>query len=180
MFRADLYYRLDVVPIALPPLRERLADIVPLAEHFLARSGKRLSGGAAARLLAYDWPGNVRELRNVVERAAVLVRGGVIAADAIDLPEDRPAPPILDGLPADWLSGDLPAAVARLERTMIAAALRDAEGNRARAARRLGIQRQLLYAKIERYGLGAPGTDLSADTTADVGNPDVSHAPDAG
>ncbi|MGH1569657.1 sigma-54-dependent transcriptional regulator [Methylobacterium sp. P31] len=180
LFRPELYYRLNVVPIALPPLRERLADIVPLAEHFLARSGKRLSGGAASRLLAYGWPGNVRELRNVVERAAVLVRGGIIAPDDVDLPADRPAPRIENGSPADWLSGDLPGAVARLERTMIVAALREADGNRARAARRLGIQRQLLYAKIERYGLGASGTDLSGETTADVGNPDASEGSDTG
>ncbi|SFM00368.1 sigma-54-dependent transcriptional regulator [Methylobacterium pseudosasicola] len=180
-FRADLYYRLNVVPILLPPLRERLADIVPLAEHFLAPSGKRLSAGAASRLLAYGWPGNVRELRNVVERAAVLVRCGVIAADAIDLPTGRPAPsPEGVGLPADWLAGDLPGAVARLERTMIAVALREADGNRARAARRLGIQRQLLYAKIERYGLGAPGADLSEDATVDVGNSDASDEPRRG
>nr|WP_042674331.1 sigma-54 dependent transcriptional regulator [Methylobacterium sp. B34] len=176
-FRADLYYRLNVVPITLPPLRERLADIVPLAEHFLVPSGKRLSGGAASRLLAYEWPGNVRELRNVVERAAMLVRGGVIAAEAIDLPTARPDRRGEDGA-ADWLAGDLPGAVARLERTMIAAALREANGNRARAARRLGIQRQLLYAKIERYGLGAPGTDLSEETTDTVGNPDASAGTD--
>ncbi|MCJ2073822.1 sigma-54 dependent transcriptional regulator [Methylobacterium sp. J-030] len=173
-FRADLYYRLNVVPIALPPLRERLADIVPLAEHFLVRSGKRLDRGAASRLLAHDWPGNVRELRNVVERTAVLGRGGVIAADDLDLPTDRPDRRTADAVQAEWLSGDLPSAVARLERTMIAAALRASEGNRARAARRLGIQRQLLYAKIERYGLGAPGADLSADAACDVGNPDAS------
>ena len=177
-FRADLYYRFAVVPITLPPLRERLADIVPLAEHFLAPSGKRLSGAGASRLLAHEWPGNVRELRNVVERAAMLVRGGVIAGDDIDLPAPRPDRRTGDETPEDWLSGDLPGAVARLERTMIAAALREAEGNRARAARRLGIQRQLLYAKIERYGLGAPGSDLSEDTTSDVGNPDASAASD--
>ena len=174
LFRADLYYRLNVVPITLPPLRERLADIVPLAEHFLARSGKRLDRGAASRLLAHDWPGNVRELRNVVERAAVLVRGGVIAAGDLDLPSDRPERRTADHPATDWLSGDLPSAVARLERAMIMAALRETDGNRAGAARRLGIQRQLLYAKIERYGLGTPGADLSAEPTGDVGNPDAS------
>jgi DNA-binding NtrC family response regulator len=180
-FRADLYYRLNVVPLQLPPLRDRLADIVPLAEHFLAPSGKRLSAGAASRLLTYGWPGNVRELRNVVERAAVLVRCGVIAADAIDLPIERPASRIEGSdLPSDWLNGDLPGAVARLERTMIAAALREADGNRARAARRLGIQRQLLYAKIERYGLVTPGGDLSADATVDVANPDASEDAEGG
>jgi DNA-binding NtrC family response regulator len=174
LFRADLYYRLAVVPIALPPLRERLADIVPLAEHFLAASGKHLSGSAASRLLAYDWPGNVRELRNVVERAAMLVRGSAITGGDIDLPAARPERRSEDGIPQDWLNGDLPGAVARLERTMIAAALRETEGNRARAARRLGIQRQLLYAKIERYGLGAPGGEMSGDATVDVGIPDAS------
>jgi DNA-binding NtrC family response regulator len=173
-FRADLYYRLAVVPLVLPPLRERLADIVPLAEHFLGPSGKRLSGRAASRLLAHEWPGNVRELRNVVERAAMLVRGSVIAPGDIDLPAARSDRRPEGGALPDWLSGDLPGAVARLERAMITAALREADGNRARAARRLGIQRQLLYAKMERYGLGAPGLDLSADTTADVGNPDAS------
>ncbi|MCJ2089672.1 sigma-54 dependent transcriptional regulator [Methylobacterium sp. E-005] len=178
-FRVDLYYRLNVVPIALPPLRERLADIVPLAEHFLARSGKRLDRGAAARLLTHDWPGNVRELRNAVERSAVLVRGGAITAEDLDLPSDKPDRRTADASPTDWLSGDLPSAVARLERTMITAALRESEGNRARAARRLGIQRQLLYAKMERYGLGTPGAELSADATADVGNPDASDAPEA-
>ncbi|MDP4005016.1 sigma-54 dependent transcriptional regulator [Methylobacterium sp. NEAU K] len=177
-FRADLYYRLNGLPICLPPLRERLADIVPLAEYFLARSGKRLSGSAASRLLVYGWPGNVRELRNVVERAAMLIRCGVIAADDIELPAERPPPSEDGGLPADWLAGDLPGAVARLERTMIAAALREADGNRARAARRLGIQRQLLYAKIERYGLTVAGTDLSAEATADVGNPDAFDRPE--
>ena len=85
-----------------------------------------------------------------------------------------------DGSLQDWLSGDLPGAVARLERTMIAAAMREADGNRARAARRLGIQRQLLYAKIERYGLGTPGADLSGDTTGDVVNPDASDPPEPG
>ena len=183
-FRADLYYRLNVMPIVLPPLRERLADIVPLAEHFLGPSGKRLSAGAASRLLAYGWPGNVRELRNVVERAALLVRCGMIAPEAIDLPVERPAQQAEIGglpvdLPADWLVGDLPGAVARLERTMIAVALREADGNRTRAARRLGIQRQLLYAKIERYGL-APGPDLSAEATIDVAIPDVSDDPQGG
>jgi DNA-binding NtrC family response regulator len=177
-FRADLYYRLNVVPISLPPLRERLADIVPLAEHFLGPSGKRLSSGAASRLLVYDWPGNVRELRNVVARAVVLVRGGVIGADDIDLPEDGASGTRRDAMHPDWLAGDLPGAVARLERTMILAALREAGGNRARAARRLGIQRQLLYAKIDRYGLGTTGADLSPDPTADVGIADTSEESD--
>ncbi len=79
-FRQDLFYRLHVVPIELPPLRERIADILPLAEHFLASSGKALAADAAALLIQHPWPGNVRELRNVLERAAVLVRGERITA----------------------------------------------------------------------------------------------------
>jgi DNA-binding NtrC family response regulator len=83
-FREDLYYRLHVVPIHLPPLRERIADIVPLADHFLQQTGgKRLSAEAAARLIRHTWPGNVRELKNAMERAAVLVRGDRV--DAVHL-----------------------------------------------------------------------------------------------
>ena len=151
-FRSDLYYRLAVVPIELPPLRERLADILPLAEHFLAGRGQRLSQPAAARLMAHAWPGNVRELRNVVERAAVLARGSLIEADAIDLgpPPRAPAEP-------DWLEGDLQTATARLEAAMIRRALDLTQGNRAEAARRLGIHRQLLYAKLEKHGIEPTG-----------------------
>ena len=111
---------------------------------------------------------------------AMLVRGGAITGSDIDLPAARPERRSEDGILQDWLNGDLPGAVARLERTMIAAALRETEGNRARAARRLGIQRQLLYAKIERYGLGAPGGEMSGDATSDVGIPDVSGDNDRG
>jgi DNA-binding NtrC family response regulator len=159
-FRADLYYRLNVVPIALAPLRERLADIIPLAEHFLRRAAveggrKRLTPAAASRLLGYRWPGNVRELKNVVERATVLVRGSTIDADDLALAEDTGAPADAASH-ADWLPGtppgNLPEAVARLEKTMIRAALADCGGNRAAAARALGIHRQQLYAKMQRYG----------------------------
>ncbi len=152
-FREDLFYRLGVVPLALPPLRERLADIVPLAEHFLALSGtppKRLSAEAAGRLLAHPWPGNVRELRNAMERAAVMARRPVIG------PEDLAflASPAASSLAEDWLDGDLPSAVARLEQAMLRRALDACGGNRAEAARRLGIHRQLLYDKLRRYGIG--------------------------
>jgi DNA-binding NtrC family response regulator len=152
-FREDLYYRLGVVPLPLPPLRERLADIVPLAEHFLTlaaadRGPKRLSSDAASRLLRHSWPGNVRELRNAVERAAVLVRRPVVTAADLDFLNTSGALPN-----TDWLEGTLPEAVARLEAEIIRRALVWADGNRARAAERLGIRRQLLYDKIARYGL---------------------------
>ncbi len=151
-FREDLYWRLGVVPLALPPLRERLGDIVPLAEHFLALAAgggaaKRLSADAAARLLAHAWPGKVRELRNAMERVAVLARRPVIGAGDLDFLH---APP---DAPPDWLDGDLPGAIARLEAAMIRRALAAAQGNRTEAARRLGIHRQLLYEKLRRYGI---------------------------
>jgi len=168
-FREDLFYRLGVVPLALPPLRERLADIVPLAEHFLALSAgggvaKRLSAEAAARLLAHPWPGNVRELRNAMERAAVLARRPVIAADDLEFLAPTPA-----AAATDWLEGDLPSAVARLETAMIRRALASCHGNRTEAARRLNIHRQLLYEKLRRYGLEA-----SANRTEGVAKDDES------
>jgi DNA-binding NtrC family response regulator len=155
-FREDLLYRLNVVPIPLPPLRERLADIVPLAEHFLrvsARDGapKRLTAAAAGRLLAHSWPGNVREIKNVIERANVLVRDAVIDADDLEL--GRTEHTGLESIPAQWLDTDLPTALAKLEKAMIVHALAACGGKRTEAARRLNINRQLLYAKMERYGL---------------------------
>ncbi|CAB4244018.1 Transcriptional regulatory protein ZraR [Methylacidimicrobium sp. AP8] len=155
-FRQDLFYRLHVVPIELPPLRARIADILPLAEHFLARSGKSLAADAAALLIRYPWPGNVRELRNVLERAAVLARGERIAASDLALAPEAESPARFD-----WPDEDLPSAIARLEELLIRRALARSRGNRAEAARALGIHRQLLYTKMRRYGLlpadGRPG-----------------------
>ncbi|MDB5847169.1 MAG: sigma-54-dependent Fis family transcriptional regulator [Rhodoferax sp.] len=179
-FREDLFYRLDVLAIHLPPLRERLADIIPLAEHFLRRAAaqagtgaqqpaKALSASAAQWLLRHSWPGNVRELQNLMARCHALVRHRVVNAEDLAsgaapattaaatatsaLPAVLPAapPPVL---PADWLDAEMPAAVERLERLMIAHALARSQGNRAEAARSLGIHRQLLYRKMAQYGLG--------------------------
>jgi two-component system NtrC family response regulator len=166
-FREDLFYRLGVVPVSLPPLRERLADIVPLAEHFLALAAghgtpKRLSAEAAGRLLAHPWPGNVRELRNAMERVAVLARRPVIAAEDLAFLQGE-AP----GSETGWLEGDLPSAITRLETAMIRRALTACGGNRAEAARKLGIHRQLLYEKMRRYGL-----DVSGNRTELVGKAD--------
>lgn len=151
-FREDLFYRIGVVPIALPPLRARLADIVELAEHFLALAStpaRQLSAEAAQRLLAHDWPGNVRELRNAMERVAALGRQPIVLAGELDFL--RPAPQqTADSVPP----GDLPGALARLERAMIERALAETGGNRSEAARRLGIHRQLLHEKLRRLGLG--------------------------
>jgi DNA-binding NtrC family response regulator len=166
-FREDLFYRLHVVPIHLPPLRARIADIVPLAEHFLASAGlrKRLSADAAALLLRQPWPGNVRELKNALERAGVLVRGEwVTALDLGFLDEMHKS----DTGPIDWPDEDLPSAVSRLEEWLIRRALARSAGNRAEAARILNINRQLLYAKLKRYGLDVPeDTDASEGDRAD-------------
>jgi two-component system NtrC family response regulator len=172
-FREDLFYRLNVLPIHLAPLRERLADIVPLAEHFLRQvtvPPKRLTGDAAARLLAYAWPGNIRELKNAIERVAILSRSDVLAASDLGFLTTAPKAP--DFTAPDWTHGELPTAIAWLESYMITRALQETDGNRSEAARRLGIHRQLLYAKAQKYGIdiGEP----SGDQTGDVVNPDKS------
>jgi DNA-binding NtrC family response regulator len=170
-FREDLYYRLNVVPIGLPPLRERRGDIEPLAQHFLQLSAgteptKTLTAAAVARLQDHSWPGNVRELRNLIERAVILVRGNIIDAADVD--------GLLRGSQVfqrdDAAEGDLPAAVAKLEYDMIHKTLEACGGNRAEAARRLNIHRQLLYTKMQRYGLIEP--EVSDKPTPGVGKSD--------
>jgi two-component system, NtrC family, nitrogen regulation response regulator NtrX len=174
-FREDLFYRLNVVSIALPPLRERLADIIPLAEHFLrlaagtAGPPRRMTAALAAQLLRHDWPGNIRELKNVIDRASILVRGDVIDVGDLEF-AGSPAEKEAAGDANLWLSEDLPTAVAKLEAEMIRRALVACGGNRTEAARRLNINRQLLYTKAQRYGLNEP---LSEITTNPVRKPDV-------
>jgi DNA-binding NtrC family response regulator len=165
-FREDLFYRLYVVPIDLPPLRERIADIVPLAEYFLHRNGgKRLSAAAASRLVAHGWPGNVRELRNAMERVAVLVRGPIVGPGDLDFIDLANMP----GAIAEWPDEDLPSATARLEVLLIRRALARSAGNRAEAARLLGIHRPLLYAKMKRYGLDSSEARTEGVREADTG-----------
>jgi two-component system NtrC family response regulator len=165
-FREDLFYRLHVVPIHLPALRERIPDIVPLAEYFLSDAqGKKLTADAAARLIRHTWPGNVRELKNAMERAAVLVRGDVISAADLEFIDEPPE--AAEEIRA-WPDEDLPTAVAHLEEMLIRRALIKCAGSRAEAARILGIHRQLLYTKLKRYGL-----DVSEDRTDGVGEDDT-------
>lgn len=136
------------------------------------RSDLRLSADAASRLLAHPWPGNVRELLNAMKRASTLVRRPIIAAEDLAFlvaPGHGPAEPV--GA-TDWLAGTLPEVVARVEMALIRRALSACGGNRAQAAERLGIRRQLLYQKLERYGLG-----VSQNGTADVAEEDTSSAP---
>ncbi len=137
-FREDLYYRLHVFELRLPPLAERRDDVLPLATFFLGGDAQRLSEGAREALLAYRWPGNVRELKNVMMRAALLADGGAITAAHLQL--EAPA-----AAPARNL--DEPS------REAVTAALREAHGVVARAAQALGLSRQALYRRMERYAL---------------------------
>jgi DNA-binding NtrC family response regulator len=153
-FREDLYHRLSVLPIRVPSLRERPEDVPALVNHFLAHfshSEKHLSDDALDLLRAYTWPGNVRELRNLVERACVTVRGTTIAKSDVSTLLDTSKGN--DISTADLLELPLPDAISGLERAMIRRALNESQNNRAEAARRLGIHRQLLYAKLKEYGL---------------------------
>ncbi len=161
-FREDLYYRLNVFHIHLPPLRERHEDVAQLAQFFLSEFGRELGKGeltltpeAPGVLQGYAWPGNVRELRNLMERAAVLGTGTQIDGSLVRLllpPAQRGAP--TDGgaeLPADSLQ--LEPAVEELERKLILRALGVANDNKAEAARLLGVSERTLWYKLKRYAL---------------------------
>jgi DNA-binding NtrC family response regulator len=165
-FRPDLYYRLKVFPITLPPLRERPEDILPLMRHFLLRFSREmrretpaLHPDAEARLQAYAWPGNVRELRNVTERALILGGEGKLGVEHLPAeirgPTVRPSGPALASRPAC-----LPAEGVRLEeieRDLVRQALDSTGGNQVRAARLLGISRDALRTRMKKFGfLPAP------------------------
>jgi transcriptional regulator with GAF, ATPase, and Fis domain len=164
-FREDLYYRLGVFEIALPPLRERPDDILELAETFLAdigesvgRPARGLGRDAQDQLLAYHWPGNVRELRNAIERAVILADGGWVRAE--HLPGRLPAATAAAaGATAPLAGGDAEALPAggvdlhAIERSLVVKALAQARHNKTRAARLLGLTRAQLYSRIEKYKL---------------------------
>jgi transcriptional regulator with PAS, ATPase and Fis domain/CheY-like chemotaxis protein len=158
-FREDLYYRLAVFPITLPPLRARREDLLPLAEHFLARHGERdgkpgcrLSQSAAHLLLAYDWPGNVRELENEMQRALALAEPeGLITPKLLSPGITDITRPIRESLqPGDSLRANLD----RIEAWLIRRALEQNAGRRAVTARKLGVTREGLYKKMKRLGIG--------------------------
>jgi two-component system response regulator AtoC len=156
-FREDLFYRVNVVVIELPPLREREDDIGPLARHFAATLAKRLgrplslSDDAVAWLEQQQWPGNVRQLENAIERAAVLTESEVLERDAFSaVPPLRVAERGSGGEDPD---GSLKSFVEAAERRAITDALSAANGNRREAAKRLGVSLRTLFYKIERYGL---------------------------
>jgi transcriptional regulator with PAS, ATPase and Fis domain len=149
-FRDDLYYRINVVELIVPPLRERLDDVLPLASRFaveFAGGPVRLSPQATQCLLTYRWPGNVRELRNAIQRACLLCRGDVI------LPEHLPpkiAAPSLSPTPEDAEAGRL----SQVERATILATLEECGGNRTHTAKKLGISRRALIYKLRAMEAG--------------------------
>ena len=196
-FREDLYYRLNVFEIHIPPLRERRADILPLAQTFLTdlsramgRSATGISRDAREWLLTYAWPGNVRELRNAIERAILLCDDSLItrahlppgATGTETWPAGKAQPAALPPLRV----GDL----GQLERGFVEQALRETRGNKAEAARRLGLSRSQLYTRLARYGLvlgdggqGSGGATLrhprasSSHTVASSAPPDAALPP---
>ena len=156
-FREDLYYRINTVHIALPPLRERPEDIVPLAERFLERFAQKyhrpltgLTPEAAATLSAYRWSGNIRELQNCIEKAVILSDGTQLTAKDIQL-DARSGPGMTNGA-TPGLTGGLHRNPANEER-MIREAMDQADGNISAAAKLLGVSRPTLYAKLKKYGL---------------------------
>jgi transcriptional regulator with PAS, ATPase and Fis domain len=149
-FREDLFYRLQVFDIRLAPLRERKTDILLLSEAFLQEIAKSfgrppagLTRDARETLLRHDWPGNVRELRNALERAAILCEGGLISPRHLSLYAARPS-----GQPTTDLNA--------VERDTIEQVMRECQGNKSKAAARLGLSRTQLYVRLRKYGLGRP------------------------
>ncbi len=162
-FRRDFYYRLNVLKIDIPPLRDRLEDVPVLSDFFLEEFAHRagepvrlMSEESVRRLMAHNWPGNVRELRNVIERACILSKAQILDADALGelVPDGQ-----VDALSSSGVqiapsvdAGDgLPAQIATLERRAIADALQRCGGHKANAAKQLGISRSQLYDKLKRY-----------------------------
>jgi DNA-binding NtrC family response regulator len=163
-FREDLFYRIHVVPLELPPLRERREDVRLLAEAFLARSTgesggppRRLAREALAALERHAWPGNVRELQNAIERALALCDGTTIGLE--DLPEAVVQATRTESLRDAVRAGQLglEEATARFEQELLREALERSEWNQTRAAEILGITRRVLKLKMDRYGLAGPG-----------------------
>jgi len=158
-FREDLYFRLNVIPIFVPPLRERQEDIPLLADHFMAefareygRRAKRFEPGARIALQQYPWPGNVRELRNVIERLMIMAPGDAIsAADLGFLDPTGLTRPIGDTPPAERMT--LHEARDRFERELILRTLAEQQGNMSRTAEVLGVERSNLYRKMKAFGI---------------------------
>jgi two-component system response regulator AtoC len=166
-FREDLFYRLGVIELHVPPLRERAVDIPLLVEHIVSQANRRLGTRitgvhpfALAKLTAWRWPGNVRELQNVIEQAAVMSETPEITLDALPPQLQAEAEPDTQDAPSLGPVGDalsIPVAVAQLERQFIEAALQRTDGNRTHAANLLEISLRSLQQKIQLYGIDIPG-----------------------
>jgi len=172
-FRKDLYFRLNVVTVHLPPLRERRSDVPVLVHHFLDRYAKgsqiQVTSAAMKSLLHYDWPGNVRELENCIARAVTLGDGKII--DVADLPPAIRSEQADSGMvtPQD-AAAQSTTALAEMERMTILRVFEQANGDKALAGRMLGISRATLYRKLKRYNIA-----LKVDSTS--GEPDTQVAP---
>jgi two-component system response regulator FlrC len=168
LFREDLYFRLNVFELRLPPLRERTADILPMSEVFLGEIGRSIgrppagiSREAKQALSTYHWPGNVRELRNILERAAILADGGLILAQHLAFVPRKPLPrqsagidfPVPDANALVASSETAGADLQSMERAMIEKALLGARFNKSIAAKALGLSRAQLYTRLKRYDL---------------------------
>lgn len=172
-FREDLYYRLNVFPINLPPLRERHGDVPLLAQHFVAKFARQmglragaLTPEAVAKLREYSWPGNVRELENIIERAMILARGGEVGAQHLDFGRraqqssgsfpvtvhEAPSAPVVLAPPSDD-GKSLAERLLESEKKEIVAAVEKSKGNIASASRMLGINRSTLYYRLRKHGL---------------------------
>lgn len=154
VFREDLFYRLNVFPITIPPLRERGSDIVTLADHFLTRYSretgkeiKRISTPALNMLMSYQWPGNVRELENVIERAVILTEDGVI--HGYNLPPSLQTPVLTGTVCKSGLEAKLDA----VEYEMVVESLKTHYGNMTETARELGLSRRILGLRMKKYSL---------------------------
>jgi two-component system, NtrC family, response regulator HupR/HoxA len=155
-FREDLFYRVNVINLTLPSLRERREDVPILIDHFLARHRrngrpKKLTADCQAQMLSYPWPGNVRELENEIERLVVLAGDSATIDTSLLSPRIRQYTPTEEEIPID--TGSLPAAVEALERKMIGAAIRKFGGNKTRAAEELKVSRRNLIRLVQKYQL---------------------------
>lgn len=150
-FREDLYYRLNVVPMNIPPLRERKEDIPYLVDHFAKKFSGEISEGAMERLVSYHWPGNVRELENVVERSILLAKGPRVQADEVridmSIGRARPAATSADGFLPEGMTLD------QYEQSLIKEALKRANNNKSHAARLLGLTRNALRYRLTQMGI---------------------------
>ena len=158
-FREDLYFRLNVIPMRVPPLKDRIEDIPRLVNEFVLEfslrtniEAKEVPEDAIAILEKYDWPGNVRELKNLIERLMIMVPGGVIRKEDIPAPFNR-TPDIRTGLESHFISGSLKEAKGEFEKAFIEAKLREFNGNISQTSEAIGIERSNLHKKIKVYNL---------------------------